>query len=398
VIYAFGDCELDLWRYELRRDGVRRAIEPQVFDVLVLLVRERHRLVTKEEILDSVWGDRFVGESALTSRIKALRHALGDDGKAQRYVRTGHGRGYQFVAMVEERDDAALPGPDPAQPPPQQIRFCTAHDGVRLAYATMGDGPPLVKAANWLSHLDYDRETVVWRHWLVELSRRFRLVRFDQRGCGLSDWDVPESSFDAWVRDLEAVVDAAGLERFPLLGISQGGPVAIAYAVRHPERVSHLVLLGSFAEGRRKRARTPDERAYADTLIELVRIAWARSDPHFRQIFVGRFLPEGTQEEWRQFDELQRRSASAENAWRHLQISADIDVVDLAAEVSVPTLIACARREPERAFEQSRLLASLIPGSRLVPLDSCNHLLPERDPAWKQFLNELDAFLGADPG
>jgi pimeloyl-ACP methyl ester carboxylesterase/DNA-binding winged helix-turn-helix (wHTH) protein len=398
VIYAFGACELDLRRYELRRDGAARKVEPQVFDVLALLVRERDRVVAKEEILDSVWGDRFVSESALTSRMKALRHALGDDGRTQRYVRTVHGRGYQFVAEVEERPDAAPPGRDPARLPPQEIRFCTADDGVRLAYATMGDGPPLVKAANWLSHLDYDRETVVWRHWLVELSRRFRLIRFDERGCGLSDWDVPELSFDAWVRDLETVVDAAGLDRFPLLGISQGGAVAIAYAVRHPERVSSLVLLGSFAEGRRKRASTPEERAYVEARIELVRSAWARPDPHYRQIFVGRFLPEGTQEEWRQFDELQRRSASADNAWRFMQIFADIDVADLAAQVSAPTLVACARREPEGMFEQSRLLAALIPGSRFAPLDSCNHLLPERDPAWQQFLHELDAFLGTSPG
>jgi pimeloyl-ACP methyl ester carboxylesterase/DNA-binding winged helix-turn-helix (wHTH) protein len=398
VIYTFGACELDLQRYELRRDGAPRRVEPQVFDVLALLVRERDRVVAKEEILDSVWGDRFVSESALTSRIKALRSAIGDDGKTQRYVRTVHGRGYQFVADVEERRDASPAGRPAAQLPPQEIRFCTADDGVRLAYATMGDGPPLVKAANWLSHLDYDRETIVWRHWLAELSRRFRLVRYDERGCGLSDWDVAELSFDAWVRDLETVVDAAGLDRFPLLGISQGGPVAIAYAVRHPERVSALVLLGSFAHGRRRRAQTPDERAYAQARIELVRSAWARPDPHYRQIFVGRFLPEGTQEEWRQFDELQRRSASAHNASRFMEIFADIDVTDLAAQVLAPTLIACARREPEGMFEQSRVLASLIPGSRFVPLDSCNHLLPERDPAWRQFLDELDAFLGSSPG
>jgi len=394
VIYAFGACELDLARYELRCDGHIRKVEPQVFDVLALLVRERDRVVPKAEILDTVWGDRFVSESALTSRIKALRRALGDDGKAQRYVRTVHGRGYQFVAEVDERPDPAPGGREPIGLPPQQIRFCTAHDGVRLAYATMGGGPPLVKAANWLSHLDYDRETIVWRHWLHELSGRFTLIRYDERGCGLSDWDVPEQSFEAWVRDLETVVDAAGLDRFPLLGISQGGPVAIAYAVRHPERVSSLVLLGSFAEGRRKRAGTPEDRAYLEARIQLVRSSWARPHPHFRQIFVGRFLPEGTQEEWRQFDELQRRSTSAENAWRFLEIFADIDVTDLAARVSVPTLIACARGEPEGTFEQSRVLASLIPGSRFVPLDSANHLLPERDPGWAQFLHELDVFLG----
>jgi pimeloyl-ACP methyl ester carboxylesterase/DNA-binding winged helix-turn-helix (wHTH) protein len=394
MVYAFGDLELDLGRYELRRGGVVHKVEPQVFDVLALLVRERERVVTKEEILDTVWGDRFVSESTLTSRIKALRRAVGDTGKAQLVVRTVHGRGYQFVAPTDERAGAgSTVATVPADMPAQEIRFCTTGDGVRLAYATMGAGPPLVKAANWLSHLDYDRETVVWRHWLVELARRYRLVRYDERGCGLSDWNVPEFSVDAWVRDLEAVVEAAGLERFALLGISQGGPVAVAYAVRNPGRVSHLVLLGSFAVGRKKRATTAEERELAEARIEMTRLAWGRPDPQYRQMFVSRFLPEGTQEEWREFDELQRRSTSAENAWRFLQEFGDIDVTDLAPLVAVPTLIACSRREPENMFEQSRVLASLIPGSRLLPLDSCNHLLPERDPAWPHFLAELDAFL-----
>src|SRR5690606_7156178 len=192
----------------------------------------------------------------------------------------------------------------PERPPPQEIRFCTTTDGVRLAYATSGSGPPLVKVANWLSHLDYDRESPVWRHWLVELSRRFRLVRYDERGCGLSDWDIPRFTFEDWVDDLATVVDAAGLDRFPLLGLSQGAPVAVAYAVRHPERVSHLVLLGGFAQGRRRRARSPDEVALAEARIELVRWGWGRPDPTYRQVFVARFLPDGTQEEWRDFDEL----------------------------------------------------------------------------------------------
>jgi DNA-binding winged helix-turn-helix (wHTH) protein/pimeloyl-ACP methyl ester carboxylesterase len=401
VVYVFGDCRLDLRRYELQRGGEVRPIEPQVFDVLVLLVRERDRVVTKEELLDTVWGDRFVSESALTSRIKAARQAIGDDGKAQRLVRTVHGRGYQFVADVTELDDqpSSSSPVSPSDPlPEQEIRFCTADDGTRLAYATMGSGRPLVKAANWLSHLDYDRQSVVWRHWLIELARRFRLVRYDERGCGLSDWVVPEFSFEAWVRDLEAVVDAVGLERFPLLGISQGGPVAIAYAVRNPERVSHLVLLGSFAQGRRARATTPEDHELVDARIQMTRVAWGRPDPQYRQMFVSRFLPEGTQEEWRVFDELQQRSTSAENAWRFVREFGDIDVRDLASRVRAPTLIACARREPERTFEQSRLLATLIPGSRLFPLDSCNHLLPERDPAWPAFLHELDRFLAApDP-
>jgi pimeloyl-ACP methyl ester carboxylesterase/DNA-binding winged helix-turn-helix (wHTH) protein len=441
MIFTFEGGELDLDRYQLRRDGRVEPVEPQVFDLLAVLLRERHRVVTKEELLDLVWGNRFVTESALTSRVKAARRAIGDDGRGQRLIRTVHGRGYQFIGDVAERvTSAPAGGADRAEGrrtasastaattgaaltagtaltagaaltagtastagaaatplASQQIRFCTARDGTRLAYASIGTGTPLVKAANWLSHLDYDWESPVWRHWLTELSSRFQLLRYDERGCGLSDWDIERFSFDDWVEDLETVVDAAGLDRFALLGISQGGPVAIAYAVRHPERVSHLVLIGAFAQGRRKRATTNEEVELANARIELIRLGWGRPDPTYRATFVARFLPDATQEQWRAFDELQRRSTSASNAWRFLDEFADIDVVDLAQRVTTPTLILSARREPDNMFEQSRILAGLIPGSHLVPLDSANHLLPEQDPAWRHVLNEIDAFIGSTP-
>ena len=175
--------------------------------------------------------------------------------------------------------------------------------------------------------------------------------------------------------------------------MASGCPVAIAYAVRHPERVTHLVLLGSFAQGRRKSARTPDDLALAEARVEIVRLGWRRPDPTYRQIFVSRFLPEATQEQWRSFDELQQRSTSPDNAWRFVDAFANIDVTNLALKLTVPTLIMCSRREPDNRFEQSRLLAALIPKSRLVPLDSSNHLLPERDPAWRHFPAEIDRFL-----
>lgn len=186
----------------------------------------------------------------------------------------------------------------PAAPSPrmqQEIRFCTASDGVRIAYASVGQGPPLVKAANWLNHLEYDWESPVWRHVFHELARDHRLVRYDERGNGLSDWDVEDISFDAFVRDLETVVDAAGLERFPLLGISQGCSVSIAYAVRHPERVSHLVLYGGYARGRYKRG-DPDNLEQGEALITLMRQGWGQENPAFRQIFTSLFIPGGTPE------------------------------------------------------------------------------------------------------
>lgn len=270
--YSFDEHELDTQRQELRRGDEIVAVEPQVFAVLTHLLTHRDRVVDKEELLDAVWRTRFVTESALTSRIKAARRAIGDDGSTQRSIRTIHGRGYRFVGDVTVRGE---PGPVPTAPDEVEeldveMRYCRSLDGVRIACATTGRGRPLVKAANWLTHLRHDAGSLVWRHWVHDLSRRYRLVRYDERGCGKSDWDAPDVTFDDWVRDLETVVDAIGLERFPLLGISQGGAVAATYAARHPERVSHLVLYGAFPLGRTRRARSEAERRDAALMLDLL--------------------------------------------------------------------------------------------------------------------------------
>lgn len=397
--WRFDDFVLDTGRYELRRDDEVIRVEPQVFDVLTQLISHHDRFVSKEELFDSVWGGRFVGEAALTSRIKAARRALGDDGESQRYIRTVRGRGYQFVGTIAAPQDQPAPPPiapqpiNPEPPPRQHIAFCRAADGVRLAYAVAGEGPPLVRAANWMTHLGYDIESPVWSHWVRDLSRNHTFIRYDERGCGLSDWEATDFSFEDWVADLESVVEALGLERFPLLGVSQGGAVAVAYAARHPERVSRLVLCGAYARGRAVRAVGDEEKRAAALDLDLARVGWGRDDPAFRQVFAAQFLPDGTRADWAAFDQLQRRTTSPENAVRFLEEFARIDVRDAASEVRCPTLIMHSRDDHRVPMQFGEELASLIDDSRLVALASNNHLLTATEPAWPVFCAEVEAFL-----
>ncbi|HKV22004.1 MAG TPA: alpha/beta fold hydrolase [Mycobacterium sp.] len=395
-MWRFDQFVLDTQRYELRNGADVVRVEPQVFDVLTQLVANHERCVTKEELFDAVWGGKFVGEAALTSRIKAARRALGDDGESQRYIRTVRGRGYQFVGTVVTDAQPIPPPPKPLEEPPpprQHIAFCRAVDGVRLAYAVSGEGPPLVRAANWMTHLGYDIESPVWRHWVRDLSLRHTFIRYDERGCGLSDWSASEFSFDDWVSDLESVVEALGLDSFPLLGVSQGGAVAVAYAARHPDRVTKLVLCSSYARGRGARATNDEEKRAAALDLDLARVGWGRDDPAFRQVFAAQFIPDGTRADWAAFDQLQRRTTSPENAVRFLEEFGRIDVCEEAGRVACPTLILHSRddhRQPLRAAEE---LAAMIPDSRLVALNSNNHLLTADEPAWPVFLDEVQNFL-----
>jgi len=280
----------------------------------------------------------------------------------------------------------------------QQIRFCKSADGVRLAYATVGKGPPLVKVSNWMSHLEYDWRSPVWRPFLDGLAARRTVIRYDERGCGLSDWNAPDLSLESWVRDLESVVDVMGLRRFALLGISQGGAIAITYAVRHPERVSHLVIYGAYARGRLKRNPTPLQVEEARTLINLIRVGWGREHPAFRQVFTSLFIPDGTPEQFSWFNDLHRVSSSPENAARFADEFSRIDVTGLATQVTVPTIVLHRRDDLAVPFEEGRLIAGLIPNARFVPLEGRNHLLLGGEPALYRFLAEVNEFLGADPG
>jgi pimeloyl-ACP methyl ester carboxylesterase/DNA-binding winged helix-turn-helix (wHTH) protein len=393
--YLFGDYALDTNRRELRQGADLVALEPQVFDLLVFLIQNRDRVVSKDDLIASIWGGRIVSESTLTSRINAVRKAVGDSGEHQNVVRTVPRKGVRFVGAVKE--DAIAPAPGTAsaaeaKPLRQEVHFCTAPDGVRIAYAETGQGPPLVRTGHWLTHLEYDWESPVWSPYLQTFAANHRLIRYDARGNGLSDWEIEDLSFEAFVRDLETVVEATGLESFDLLGMSQGAAVSVAYAVRYPKRIKHLVLYGGFTRGRRVRG-NPQEVAQSDAVVTLMRQGWGQENPAFRQLFTSLFIPGGTAEQVQWFNDLQRLTASPENAVRLRNTVDTIDVTALLPQVRTPTLVLHIRDDAVQPFDEGRRLAAGIPGARFVALEGRNHCLLPGDPGWARFHDEVRAFL-----
>ncbi|HEX6266622.1 MAG TPA: alpha/beta fold hydrolase [Burkholderiales bacterium] len=274
----------------------------------------------------------------------------------------------------------------------QEVRFCTSFDGARLAYAVSGDGPPLVRAPHWFTHLERDWTNPAIRPWVEDLSKRYRLLRFDQRGTGMSDREVPEISPEAHARDLEAVVDAAGFERFALIGLSQGAAYAITYTAHHPERVSHLVICGGFARGWAKRGYPPERMEQMQTMVKLIEFGWGGDDPSFRQVFTAQFIPDASPEATRGFNDLMPLTASARTAAEIFRTNGGLDVQDEARRITSPTLVLHGRGEIRIPFEEGRLIAGLIPGARFVTLETRNHLMMQDEPAWQDFLAALGEF------
>jgi len=274
----------------------------------------------------------------------------------------------------------------------QHVRFCTSLDGTRIAFAAGGSGPPLVRAAHWLSHLDHERHCPLWSPWLQLLARRHKLIRYDGRGCGLSDRDVEDFSLDRCVEDLEAVVETFKISRFVLFGATIGGVTALAYAARHPDRVSHLVIAGGFAVGRA--ARNPPEQI-DETALELkaIEIGWGNDNPAFRQLSTSLLIPDSTADQARSLNELMRIASSPQTAIMRLRPYHHLDLRDIATKIQCPTLVFHSRCDARIPFEQGRALAALIPNARFVPLESRNHWVVNTETAWAQFASELDNFL-----
>jgi DNA-binding winged helix-turn-helix (wHTH) protein/pimeloyl-ACP methyl ester carboxylesterase len=406
VRFLFGDHSLDSDRRELRRGSELVQLQPQVFDLLVHLIQNRDRVVSKDELISTIWRGRFVSDATVSSRIKSARRAVDDSGERQELIRTVSRRGLRFVGDVrdvsEHEGEQGTAATRPAQASNasraglhQQVTFCRTADRTTLAVATSGQGPAIVKTANWLNHIEFDWQSPIWSPLLGFLSSQRRLIRYDERGTGLSDWNTSSFSFEAFVQDLEAVVDSLALDRFALFGISQGVPISLAYATRHPERVSRLVLVGGYVQGWRKRG-TPEQIAQRATMLSLVPQGWGQDNPAFRQLFTSVFIPDATLEEMRWFNDLQRVSASPENAFRLIEAFGDIDITHLLPRVAIPTLVLHSRDDALIPFEQGLKLARGIPTARFVTLESRNHLLVEHEPAWPRFVEEVSEFLGED--
>ena len=387
IIHEHYAKDFDL-EWLAREAGVSRSVLGERFATFVgeppmrYCARWRMRMAaqmlseTKDSVAEVAFAVGFTSEAAFN---RAFKREVGEPPASWRKARWAEKR-----AAAERANAPELP--------PQTVNFARADDGTRLAWSRVGGGPVVVKTANWLNHLEFDFESPIWRGWLRELARDHSLVRYDERGNGLSDWDTPELSLDAFVDDLACVVDAAGVEHFDLLGISQGAAVAVAYSLRHPERVRRIVLLGGYARGWEKRG-DKDEVGRREAMLTLTRLGWGTDNDAFHQLFTSFYVPGANGDEASWFNELQRRSTSPENAVELMRVLGSIDVSGLLPSVSHPTLVLHALDDHAVPFAEGEILANGIPGARLVPLDSQNHILLDHEPAFQRFIDETRAFL-----
>lgn len=391
--YSFAEFLLDVDEHRFLRNGAEVRLRGKLFETLSVFVENPGKLLRKDELLAAIWRNRIVEENNLDHCVSQLRKILGDQ-----FIETVPRQGYRFLCPVHILDHSASPSPVRSQNPAipnQEVQSFLTTDGVSIAYSRCGQGPPLVKAANWLNHLEFEWQSPIWKHWVAELTKHHTLFRYDERGNGLSDWNIQDFSFEAWVRDFEQLMDRLNLEKTALLGISQGGAVAVSYAARHPERVSKIVLYGSYARGWTYR-NLPAELERRNALLTLVRLGWGKDNPAFRQLWTTLFMPDATPEQADWFNELQRVTTSPENAVQLLAEAGKINVVDVLPKVQCPTLVLHCKDDAAIPVTESRLLAARIPGARFVELPSRNHLVLPQEPAWEMFLEALHEFMEWD--
>ena len=391
--YAFGKYLFDVDERRLLRDNEEVRLRGKLFDTLRVLVENAGKLVRKDAFMESVWPDSVVEDNNLDYCISQLRKLF----HPAKYIETVPRHGYRFVAEVTTpkprgRTIQLESVQQSSDLPDQQIQFFTTSDGVRIAYTVGGQGPVLVRTTHWLNHLDFEWKNPLQRQWLSEIMQHNMLVRYDQRGSGLSDWNLSDFSFERTVQDFEELVDAAGLEKFSILGGCQGAAVGIAYAVRHPERVTRLIINGTFANG--WPAPGPGAQEHLQAMLTLIRSGWGRDNPAFRQLWTTLFRPDVDAAEASWLNELQRISASPENAARMMAEFPNIRVLDMLPKVSCPTLVLHSREDGAVPVQEGKLIAARIRGARFIELPSRSHMIGPGDAAWEQFVNEFSAFLG----
>ncbi len=387
--FSFNNCCLVEETGELRVDGETVKIEPLVFALLSFLLRNRDRIISRDELIAEVWNGRIVSDAAIDTKISAARSAIGDDGQKQHSIQTVARKGIRFIADVTPGGGQQLKISQ--KPFEQSISYCHSRDGTPIAFGSSGEGPALVRVGHWLTHLEYDWRSLFWQPFLSRLSSHFKVFRYDQRGSGLSQQKTERFNLEAFVEDLEAVVDAASLDQFILYGASQGAPVAVAYAARHPSRVSKLILQGGYATGRSLRANQV-EREQAEAMLTLIRTGWGQAGGHFLKAFSSIYIPDGTQEQIDALAELQRLSATPETAARIRETVDQFDVSDLLPDIRTPTLILHSRQDAVQPLEQGLELAQKIKDAQLHILESRNHVILEQEPEWDRLFDCLIGF------
>lgn len=394
--YRFADCELDAEAHDLRHLGRSVHVEPQVFDLLLMVAEAGGDLVSYDALMARIWDGRIVSDATVATRISAARAAIGDDGRRQAVIRTVPRRGVQMCVPVvrapRAAEDAAPAPPTAPNVARQEIRYARSADGVNIAYAATGTGPPLLRVGHWLTHLDLDWQSPIWRPLLDRLGRHHTVYRYDQRGTGMSDRDFPGHGIDEFVADLKAVADRAGAGPMPIFTASQGVSVALKFAADHPDRVSRLVLYAGYAQGRYRRG-TETARQEAKAHLELVRTGWGQPDTPFLKLFTQIYLPNGTRDQVQHLIQMQLASATPDGAARLRDVIDHFDVSDVLERVQAPVLLLHGRGDAVHPFEQSQMMARRLPNAVLVPLDADDHVPLPHTPAWETLMAETERFL-----
>ncbi|MBY6114664.1 alpha/beta fold hydrolase [Mameliella alba] len=393
MVYRFADCTLDPERHRLTSGGAERHVEPQVFALLDLLLQRAGEVVSRDDLIRIVWKGRIVSDATVDARISAARSAVGDDGHKQAIIRTVPRVGLQLVVPVERVGTEALPFHATDR---VTVRMATSADGSGIAWSSLGKGPPLMRAGHWMTHQERDLESPIWRPWLDRLGRGRRLVRYDPRGTGMSDRDCGGVSEEKLVEDMEAVADAAGLERFSIFAASQSASVACIYAARHPERIDRLILYGGFTQGSLVRDGEIGA-AMTQAFGDLIRKGWGQENIGAMRSFSALFMPQASEDQIQSFIDLQVRSASPDWAAELREVCARVDVTEVLPKVIAPVLVAHARNDALQPFSQAQRFARLLPDAQLLSIDSANHVLVPDEPGFGRLMDAVDDFLARQP-